>query len=292
MKKNYFLRIFISTIFFIVLQSAKAQEYASNNSIYENNSEISNENKINQTVYICTGNYSYAYHSVSNCPGLGNCKGEIKYTDEYSAVNSFERKPCCRCWKNVTNNCKDDFANYSGGGGGSNSDGSGEAVLAILLVSASVAILSNDVYVYPTYSFYKDPNFSNLKPSKIGWSFGFRKTFKKSALEYGASIQTFEESYNYSYNYNYNSFIEQKKWGFHLNYVHDVFKSKMPDNIISYVGPTINYYNEIGYGIIIGAKYKLLERLNLDCRYEISSQTNQFQIGLIFNYQRKYFWKK
>ena len=34
-----------------------------------------------QTVYICTGLYAYAYHSISNYPGLNNCKGEINYTD-------------------------------------------------------------------------------------------------------------------------------------------------------------------------------------------------------------------
>ena len=39
-----------------------------------------------QIVYVCTGSYAYAYHSRPNCPGLGNCKGDIKYTDENYAV--------------------------------------------------------------------------------------------------------------------------------------------------------------------------------------------------------------
>ena len=288
--------MFYALIFLINLQIVNAQEFTLNNYVCENSDNSIKDDNLNQTVYICTGNYAYAYHSNANCPGLGNCKGQINYTDEYNAVNNLNRKPCCRCWQNVSNNCKDDLATSGGGGGGGrgSSDGSGEAVLAILFVTASAAILSNDIYVYPTYSFYKDPNYSNNTPSKVGWCFGFRKTFEKSALEYGVSVLTYENNYNYGYNYgyNYNSIQEQKKWGFHFNYVHNIFESKMPDKFVSYAGPTINYFNEIGYGAMIGIKYKLLERLNLDFRYELTNQTNQLQIGLIFNYQRKYFWKK
>lgn len=66
-----------------------------------------------QTVYVCTGQYAYAYHSRSDCPGLGNCKGEIRYTDQYSAENRLGRVPCCRCWSNVAGRCKDDNPYYS-----------------------------------------------------------------------------------------------------------------------------------------------------------------------------------
>lgn len=60
------------------------------------------------TVYVCTGEYAYAYHSRPDCPGLSNCKGEIKYTDKYTAINNLRRVPCCRCWSNVIGRCKDD----------------------------------------------------------------------------------------------------------------------------------------------------------------------------------------
>ena len=292
MKKNYFLRIFYTLIFLTTFQITNAQEFCVNSYFIENSENSTNNENSNQTVYICTGDYAYAYHSDAKCPGLGNCKGQINYTDEYNAINNLNRKPCCRCWQDVSNNCKDDLAGSGGGGGRSGSDGSGEAVLAILLVTASAAILSNDIYVYPTYSFFKDPDYSNKTPSKVGWSYGFRKTFQKSALEYGVSVLTFENTYNYPYYYGYNSVQEQKKWGFHLNYIHNIFENKMPAKFVSYVGPSINYYNQIGYGAIIGTKYKLLERLNLDLRYELTNQTNQLQLGLIFNYQRKYFWQK
>jgi|GEM_PF-1926396 len=66
-----------------------------------------------QIVYVCTGQYAYAYHSRSDCPGLGNCKGEIRYTDQYSAENRLGRVPCCRCWSNVAGRCKDDNPYYS-----------------------------------------------------------------------------------------------------------------------------------------------------------------------------------
>jgi hypothetical protein len=66
-----------------------------------------------QIVYVCTGQYAYAYHSRSDCPGLGNCKGEIRYTDQYTAENKLGRVPCCRCWSNVAGRCKDDNPYYS-----------------------------------------------------------------------------------------------------------------------------------------------------------------------------------
>ncbi len=70
----------------------------------ENSSDAENQ----QRVYICTGQYAYAYHSRPDCPGLNNCKGEIKYTDEHTAINRLERIPCCRCWSNVKGRCIDD----------------------------------------------------------------------------------------------------------------------------------------------------------------------------------------
>lgn len=66
-----------------------------------------------QVVYVCIGPYAYAYHSRSDCPGLGNCKGEIRYTDQYTAENKLGRVPCCRCWPNVAGRCKDDNPYYS-----------------------------------------------------------------------------------------------------------------------------------------------------------------------------------
>lgn len=256
---------------------------------FEHTNHTIEKSILNQTVYVCTGNYAYAYHSDANCPGLGNCKGNISYTDEYNAVNNLNRQPCCRCWQNVSNNCKDDIATSRGGGGGrGGSDGSGEAVLAILIVAASAAILSNDFYLYPTYSFYKNPKYLNQNSTGIGWNFGFRKTFTKSALEYGLNRQSYQMN-QFQY---YNNPDPVNEWGFNLNYIHNIYESKMPEKINSYVGLSTNYFDEIGYGLIVGSKYELGKRFHLDLRYELTTQTNQLQLGIIFNYQRKYLWQK
>ena len=244
-------------------------------------SQHDSSSTLNQTVYICTGEYAYAYHSRSDCPGLNNCKGEIKYTDESTASSYFRRVPCCRCWSNVSDRCKDDNPTYGGGGGG----GDGAAIIAAVVVVGSAIILSNDIYVYPTYSIMNGQKGVNQK-SSFGWSFGFRKTFSKSALEYGVSLIP---NQNYS-NYYYNAGSTQT--GFHLNFVHELLKSKMPTNITVYAGPSLNYLDDFGYGGLIGGRYQLLKRLNVDLRYELTSQTNNIKLGLVFNYQRNYFWQK
>ncbi len=233
----------------------------------------SNENSL--TVYICMGQYAEAYHSRPDCAGLGNCKSDIKYTDQYTAINNFRRRPCCRCWSLVGDNCKDDLVS-GGGAGGGGGDGSAAAVIAGVVIVASAAVLSNDLYVYPTFSF---KNGSNKSTSlQQGWALGFRKTFKKSALEYGV---TFIEPKN----------NESSTTGFHFNYVHQLFTPKN-EKLSVYVGPALSIIDETGYGGIIGSSFSLIDRLKLDMRYELTSQTNNFKIGLIFNYQKRYLWQK
>jgi hypothetical protein len=235
-----------------------------------------------QTVYICTGAYAYAYHSRSNCPGLSNCRGSVKYTNENHAANELDRVPCCRCWTNVAGRCKDDNPNYRSGGSASGDNSQAYGYVVIAIVAASAIILSNDVYVYPTYSFHKGRNKQNSRyDDGFGWTFGFRKTFKKSALEYGASYVNSSKVYN-----------NNTRWGGHLNYIHHVFPSKTPKWLKVYGGPSLNYVSDFGYGGIVGTKMKIVDRLNFDVRYEYTTQTNQIQAGLIITYQKKYFWKK
>jgi hypothetical protein len=248
-----------------------------------------------QTVYVCTGSYAYAYHSRSDCPGLGNCKNEIKYTDENNAANNMGRIPCCRCWSNVNGRCKDDNPYNAGSGGGTNNS-EAYGYIAIAVVAASAVILSNDMYVYPTYSFYKSSGnfipYSSVSTisNSSSWSFGFRKTFEHSALEYGTSYMksTIEYDDGYGNFYTY----ETDRWGLHLNYVHQVFYNKTPYWLNIYLGPSINYVYDFGYGGIVGTEMKVFDRLKFDIRYEYTTQTNQIQAGLIFTYQKKYFWQK
>jgi hypothetical protein len=265
------------------------------NSISENEIQFS----LSQIVYICTGPYAEVYHSISNCAGLNNCKGDINYTDEYSAVNTFKRRPCCRCWSNVSRNCKDDNPSSANGyGGGSGGNGSEAfAYVAIAIVATSAIILSNDFYIYPTYSFFKGGNLyydygiQKLIPkSGSGWIFGLRKTFKHSALEYGASYLKLQTTYKSGNSYSNN--YTKSRWGGHLNFVHQAFYNKIPNWLKVYFGPSINTVFEFGYGGIIGSEMKLFDRLKFDLRYELTTQTNQIQAGLIFTYQKKYFWQK
>jgi hypothetical protein len=257
----------------------------------ENNLNVTNS----QIVYICTGSYAYAYHSRSDCPGLGNCKGEIKYTDENYAANSLGRVPCCRCWSNVAGRCKDDNPYYGGGSGGGGDNSEAYAYLALAIVATSAIILSNDIYVYPAISFYnptKNNNYYGQSNNSVGtgWIFGFRKTFKHSALEYGASYLKSKVDYNYGYGYT--NTYEIDRWGGHFNYVHQIFYNKTPDWLKIYFGPSVNYVYDFGYGGIIGTEMKLFDRLRFDVRYEWTTQTNQIQAGLIFTYQKRYFWQK
>jgi hypothetical protein len=253
-----------------------------------------------QIVYICTGNYAYAYHSRSDCPGLNNCKGQIQYTDENTALNQYGRKPCCRCWMNVGSNCHDDNPNnntsggYGGGGESSKDNTEAQTVVALAIVTVGAIVLSNDFYVYPTYSFYKGNTYNGMNhefENGNGWVFGFRKTFEHSALEYGASCINFTNNNN---NYTYNNTYEEdsKQWGGHFNFAHQIFYNKTPDWLKVYLGPSVNYVFDLGYGGLAGIEIRLFNRLKFDIRYEYTTQTNQIQAGLIFNYQREYFWNK
>ena len=245
-----------------------------------------------QLVYVCISQKAYAYHSRSDCAGLNNCKGEIKYTDEEYAVNVLSRVPCCRCWTNVENRCKDDNPYY-------NATDNPElyAYVALAVVATSVIILSNDMYVYPVISFYnptKYHRFGNRGSAKIGIgsALGFRKTFKHSALEYGVSHVKTEVKYTSGFIGGYSYTEKLERWGWHLNYVHQIFHNNTPKWLKIYLGPSINHVYDFGYGGIVGTEIKLFDRLRFDVRYEWTTQTNQVQAGLIFTYQKKYFWQK
>jgi hypothetical protein len=243
--------------------------------------ENTNVSQFSEAVYVCKGSYAYAYHSRSDCQGLGNCKGDIMYYDENYAVNILNRLPCCLCWTNVSERCKDDSPSYNGtsSNNSDNSEYCGYAAIGAVAVIAAVgvAVLSNDLYVYPAYS-------PIASYPGIGVTFGFRKTFNHSALEYGAS------------------YISQKRswdiWGGHLNFVHQVFFNKTPYWLKFYLGPTVNFVEHdrptepLGFGGIVGTEMKIFDRLKFDVRYENTTNTKRIQAGLIFTYQKEYFWNK
>ena len=289
--------ILLLFVFFIPLQSFGKELTTDSTDNSAHDCKSINEHH-SQVVYICTGLYAYAYHSRQDCPGLGNCKGQIQYTDESVAINSFRRVPCCKCWSQVAGRCRDDNPSARGGGGGGGGTGDAMAFLAVAVIVTSAAILSNDFYFEPTYSFHGinktgEPSWSNPTISfrdLSGYSFGFRKTLIKSAFEYGVSYLNRQENINDGSGYNQTYY--HNRWGIHLNYIHQITHYKIPNWMNLYIGPTVNYVDDWGYGGILCAQMNLMKRLKLDFRYEFTKQTNQIQAGIIFNYQKKYFWKK
>ena len=240
-----------------------------------------------QSVVICTGLNAYAYHRQSDCAGLNNCQGEKIIVNEQDAINYYDRSACCKCYP-YSANCKDDAPQYYSGSGGA---AAGYAAIGVgaAFVIAGVFILSNDVYCYPVYSFYNRPGGDNNPDFRngTGWSFGFRKTFDYSAIEYGAHY------IKYSFRLNNEPITRYvRDWGIRVNFVREIFFHRTPDNIRFYIGPTVNVFKKVGYGGIGGVSVTLTDRIKLDTRYELTTQTHQFQVGIIFKYQKEYFWKR
>lgn len=245
-------------------------------------SEIPDSSSTFQTVYVCTGSYAYAYHSRSNCPGLSNCRDKISSTDITIAANMLKRVPCCRCWNNVTGRCKDDNPNY--GGYSSSDNTSFYTYVAIAIVAASAIVLSNDVYFYINSPFSQDYNSIIEDFDGKNWSFGFRKAFKNSYLEYGIN-----NGYNSVSNSVYG--IRSNTLGYNLNFLQKILNRNSKINF--YLGPALNYTDtEVGYGGIFGNEISILDRLKINIRYEHTNLSQQIQAGLAINYQKKYFWKK
>ena len=63
---------------------------------------------LGQTVYICGGQFAYAYHSSQSCTGLNNCRADVSYLSRSRAINEYDRRPCCICWSNTNGNCIND----------------------------------------------------------------------------------------------------------------------------------------------------------------------------------------
>lgn len=253
-----------------------------------------------QTVYVCTGSYSYAYHSRSNCSGLNNCKGEIKYTNEEYAISGLKRKPCCICWSNVQRDCYTDNSKYSsssgtsGGSGGLSDNSNAQAAAGLAILVGSVAVLSNDFYLHYTNNF--DASNREIQPASL--RFGFRKLFGESVIEYGATLNSpitksvFIGNYsNGSYQYPFKEVTKSNIWNYNLGFLHRVYSFGRYQYFNLYLGPTANYTENFGLGGIISTQYTLGKVGKLDLRYEITSQTHHFSIGFIIHYQDKYFWQ-
>jgi hypothetical protein len=314
--KKYILNI----LFTFWISSISAQVLCYERKSEPNNDLItfhSNNFISDQIVYVCNGPYAYAYHSISNCSGLNNCSAEVQYTNESYATYTMGRVPCCKCWSNTNGRCKDDNpynSNYRGGGGGGE-DGSGLLALGFAIVTLSAIILSNDISVHGITALDPMPEIYRTQAnSKIGMGVGFnsslRKTFKKSALEYGGGLINYKEEIsinanNLAWDSTSNSYVNQlDPDSLSLIYNHTIpfvqfaflkyfdFKANSNNQLQWFLGPVINLNEQSSFGLISGIQWKPLDRLKFDIRYQITNHTNRFSLGLIFNYQKKYFWQK
>lgn len=46
------------------------------------------------SVYLCMGNYSHAYHKYPNCKGLHNCSTSLKKVSLFYATHKYKRVHC------------------------------------------------------------------------------------------------------------------------------------------------------------------------------------------------------
>ncbi|MCD6069050.1 MAG: hypothetical protein K0S33_3876 [Bacteroidetes bacterium] len=158
-------------------------------------------------------------------------------------------------------------------------------VVAVGVAAVAAFIVSNDIDVHRSYSFiHPAPRYSD----NFGLSFGLRKTFPHSALEYGGSFMQYTDFYG---TYPNTLLNKQQVWGGHLNYVHQLFYKHSPERLRFYAGPSINCFKTVGYGGIAGVEFKVFDRLKMDLRYELTTQTNQLKAGFFFTYQKKSPWE-
>lgn len=163
-----------------------------------------------------------------------------------------------------------------------------EAAILIggVAIIGSVILFSNDIYIRPTFNFgYYDQSSDIKYKNGSGWSYGLRKQFNRSALEYGVTRINYKQETPYYYN-------NKRLTYFHLNYLHNVNFSFIPSRVQPYGGLGINLGNGTGFSGIFGAHLPLIDRFNLDLRYELGNRTNQIHLGLVFKYQKDYLWNK
>lgn len=162
-------------------------------------------------------------------------------------------------------------------------------LIGAIIVVGTVVLLSNDIYVHPTYAFHFNKKDDEIKyKNGFGWSYGMRKQFNRSALEYGVSSISYKPKLDNSINYN----SEKRSTYFNIDYVYNVNFRYVPSRIQPYAGLGINLGKGAGFSGVIGAYLPLIDRFNLDFRYELGNRTNQIHLGLIFKYQKEYLWNK
>ena len=253
-----------------------------------------------QLVYVCTGEYAKVFHSKNNCSGLNNCKSSILLVSESEAKNKYNlQRPCCICLNNRSGCGTEDlpatkFNPYVPQQHIETSpeyieamrrkrekEAAAYAAAGTLAVGAIIG--SNDFYVqyFKEEKTYITPMYGMVVDDR-GIAFGFRKTFNRSFIEYGASVIRKSEYQGPDGGY--------PKWAGHFNYIHNFKLIKGTDKLNLFIGPSINsFFTEsasFGIGGITGFSFKLSDWMKIDTRYEITSTTNRIGAGIVLTYNQ------
>jgi len=209
---------------------------------------------------------------------------------------------------------------------GSMAEGIAIAVVGgVVGVSALVtyAIYANEIEAGPVLSFYRSGEYQKFVNNEyyysnrssviypgIGMHLMDRINFKHSDMEIGlksityrVKIERFDTEKSNGQTSITHSEHHPKIWGAHINYLQHLFYNKLPERMCIFLGPSINlffnevnYYTfnlnynetELGFGGITGISYKLIDRVRLNLRYELTTRSNQVQFGISYLYHKKH----
>jgi hypothetical protein len=161
-------------------------------------------------------------------------------------------------------------------------------IAAAAFAVGAVIVYSNDLYIHPTFGHYLNLSEGNQNNGYgYGWSYGLRKQFTHSALEYGVTRMGYLPKTNSSFTGGGTS-----SFFFNLNYVRNIKLRFMPSRLIPYLGAGLNLGQGYGVSAMTGVYLPLIDRFTLDARYELGTRTNQFHVGLIFKFQKEYIWNR
>lgn len=263
-------------------------------------------NVYSQIVVICTGEYAKVYHSRDDCTGLNNCKGDLIRVYQSEAINKYKlQRPCCVCWYPSSIGCgTDDIPNNNqptkfnpyvpqfrneeemklyayANAKKRQEEAAAYAAAGALAVGAIIG--SNDFYI----QYFKEKRvymtaWYGMVVDDRGLAFGFRKTFNKSFIEYGASVIPKSDYQGLDGGY--------PKWAGHFNYIRNLKLVKGKDKLNLFIGPSINsFFTEsasFGIGGITGFSYKLSDWLKFDTRYELTSTTDRLGASIVLTFNQ------
>ncbi len=273
------------------------------------------------TVYVCKKFDAKTYHNSNTCEVLNGCQQGL-HTSSDSAIMVMKRRPCCKCIGGEgcitdphTNNATtsgfdgdwtDGCADGCGDGLSGCNDPVAGAVVGGVALAGLVVLLSNDIYIGATYSFFSDlqlpkPKMEGIHINKVvaepgfGFDFHLRKNWEVCNLQYGGSYISFTEVISGSYDSTGNPYTGHKiverfsafaALPFYLNGKY----SEKRFNV--FAGPAFRWYFDAGVGGVLGFHYRMGEFFKFDLRYELTNLSSQFQAGIVLTYQREYRWNK